>query len=303
MSNTYRDCCMSFNGEEHELQCVMTRPGVMKKLYSDAELDSMRRSCCRSHINEYHTPVCTSNEAVLARADSDAAEKKMELVKEYRRLCGDPLDRLKQEVDAGETTVEHETTKAGQFYSFKRAGASRPRQINTPLEDLPPDTRRFLQGAAEERGTSHPAFKHRRKEEFTGGILCDVCQNAKAFWPRERANVLALFWYRYGWRWEGVKALRGPSGDPQRRSDVLQYTQLAVLGRLMVAVEGPYAATAQWKPFYAVSLGRFFRVRPWLCINCRMFKQPDVSQRTQERRTVRGVVGRELQAFGRWLVR
>jgi hypothetical protein len=104
--------------------------------------------CYRCHYNipsAEHSEGCTSNEAVMGRVDLESSRlDKMAKAAEYRMRYGNPLDRMKRLVDAGEATAEREEVNGGMFYRFTsthhpevttRYGPVPPEELSPPLTD------------------------------------------------------------------------------------------------------------------------------------------------------------------------
>lgn len=254
---------------------------------------------CAKHLTELpHSPQCTSNEAVLERADPEANAKKPALWAEHRRRYGDPLDRYKERIESGELEIQRTEHEAGSFLSFTDGTGhqapvyeftipgKKPLHITDSGKILDSEMPRFSDG---------PPVKH--------GEVCELCSHQPAQYPRPHPALL-IVWKINRW---GLEIKARPVKDAQGHTEALQ---IAWIGPLVFLVPGPAWGDRESLSeqddrlrVWSGSLGPLFQTRPWVCAPCRMSRQHDVSARTRQRWTVRRVVGRELAAFGRWLSR
>jgi hypothetical protein len=250
-----RECCRTFTDADHSTNCS----GVLF------------RSCCASKATDEHTLTCTSNEAVLGRANPP---DKREEWAAYRELHGDP--------------------------PFRKSPSAEPICRPEILEAYDEDNRTFVQVSKDiadrvtERLLRDPAPGYK-----TVASLCEICQNNAATFPRARPRLLVgLKARRFGL--EGIRPLKVGGG--------LEALQIAWLGWLVLVVPGPaWGERADFemdigpRQLFAKDLGPLTSVQPWVCFMCRMSRQTDVSARTHARWTVKSYLGRQLQMLGQRL--
>jgi hypothetical protein len=275
-----RECCRTFINEEHSDDC----PTFTDADHSTNCSEVLFRSCCVSKATDEHTLTCTSNEAVLGRANPP---DKREEWAAHRELHGDPLADLRGLVERVAPT--HRS------YTFRKSPSAEP--IPEAYDE---DKRTFVQvskGIADrvtERLLRDPAPGYK-----TVASLCEICQNNAATFPRARPRLLV-----------GLKARRfGLEGiRPLKVGGRLEALQIAWLGWLVLVVPGPaWGERADFEMdigprlLFAKDLGPLTSVQPWVCFMCRMSRQTDVSARTHARWTVKSYLGRQLQMLGQRL--
>lgn len=136
-TNNYRasgprhPCCLTQATGVHRFNCPVGGSAVPSVRVERVD------ECCTRKEGEPHTDDCTSNEAVLGRVDLESARlEKMSKAVEYRMKHGNPLDRLKRMVDAGEMTAEKELVNGGTFIRFT---STRAPDLTTRYGPLQPD--------------------------------------------------------------------------------------------------------------------------------------------------------------------
>jgi hypothetical protein len=286
-----------------------------------------RKGCCLSYDYEKaHTIACTSNEAVLGRGDPDAAAKKAATWARHRKEHGDPLARLRADIESGEVSISEGDSSdlPGPFTGrVIRVDRQRP-PTSLPLDDKTPEVLPYtVEFPDQSRAFS---FKPQPPGDFSevppgtdmtrryrSFALCEICGLRQAQRPKERETVLTLFvapfwrladgpvvaFYRLTQSREGVRPLLGSTG----RTEAIQ---LLRWGPLLLVVQGPSWGDVvhgqAWE--HSWRLGRFFRTRPWICHNCQVMGDATIKRaRGVQRRHWRSVLGRELRVLGNWLGR
>lgn len=227
---------------------------------------------------------------MLARADEAANAAKPALWAEHRRKYGDPLDRLRADVESGAIVPEKEETDAGTVYRMNRRPQLTPTSGWGPIFET-------AHKIIDAEGEIHQPVPPKRVPYPPTPTLCEMCGTQPAAYPRERQNRLFIL-KAPRWGLGGRRLLRDAQGH-------LEALQICCVGPFAFVVPGP-----RWEEAYhtyspllirRIPLGPLFRIRPWLCVTCRLSRQKAVSARTHARWTVKRAIGRELVALGRWL--
>jgi hypothetical protein len=158
-------CCLTQASGVHRFNCPVG--GLAAPVVRVERVDD----CCARKEGEPHTDDCTSNEAVLSRVDLEQVQRdKMQAAMAHRKIYGDPLDRLKQLVDAGEMRAEREQTAGGTFIRFTsnrhndvtaRYGPLQEPTIPAPVEIVGKDYSHKPRVRIPVRGLAEPTKKPR----------------------------------------------------------------------------------------------------------------------------------------------